>query len=75
MKMFVVSTSSESGDYYLYIIKHPTKPTNYELELWLSKEASDKDNEVCYESIRDVIEVNENTITLIPKKGKVLEFL
>lgn len=45
MKKFVLITKSESSDYYTYLLKHHTKPTDAEIQKFLSVHAYDKDDE------------------------------
>ena len=75
MKLFVVHTHSVSGDDYYYVLKHPKTPTDTQLLRWLSQAACDKNDETCFESIREVTEVEERYAESIPKTGKILEFI
>lgn len=59
MKFFVLTTTSESGDHYIYYIQHPKKPTLKELEKFLEKYASDKDEDQVYEYVDTIEEVGE----------------
>lgn len=59
MKQFVVLTTSESSDHYTYLIEHPKKPTEEELERFLAEHANDIDEEdgEVYEQVDEVIEI------------------
>lgn len=61
MKQFVLTTTSESGDHYIYFIEHPQNPTNEELNKFLLEYGSDKSEEdgemVSYEDIDDCKEI------------------
>ncbi len=65
MKQFVIVTKSESGDGYVYFIKHTDEPTDDELEGWLLENGSDISDEdeypgevrKCYESVVSCKEV------------------
>ncbi len=37
MKQFVITTTSESGDHYIYFIEHHKEPTVKQLLKWLKK--------------------------------------
>lgn len=60
MKRFIVTTESQSGDVYLYLIEHPTKPTRSQINEWLKTNGSDRDEEMCYEDINLIIEINDS---------------
>jgi len=68
MRKFVITTTSESSDHYIYFIKHPKKPTNKELERFLKEYAYDKDTEQVYESVDDIEEIKEEEFLTIPSK-------
>ena len=53
MKKFVLTTNSESGDHYTYLIEHSKKPTYAELYLYLNINGSD----IGYEHIIDIQEI------------------
>jgi hypothetical protein len=58
MKKFAITTTSESGDHYIYFIEHHEKPTIKELNEWLKINGSDIDEEICYESVDDINEIS-----------------
>ena len=57
MKKFVITTTSESSDHYIYFLEHPTYPTDEELDLFLQEHASDKDEDGVYEYVENVKEI------------------
>jgi hypothetical protein len=57
MRKFVVTTTSESSDHYIYFIEHPTEPTGDELERFLMAYGSDKDEDQTYEEVQDIQEI------------------
>ena len=57
MKKFVVTTTSESSDHYIYFIEHPTEPTSDELQRFLEEHGSDVDDGTVYESVDDIKEI------------------
>ncbi len=70
MKKFAVTTTSESGDHYIYFIEHPKEPTDAELSRFLAENANDidpDDGEV-YESVDEIEEIEE--FLKIPGKKK-----
>lgn len=67
MRKFVITTTSESSDHYVYLVKHPKEPTDKELDRFLSKYANDKDDDMVYETVDDVEEIEGEFLT-IPKK-------
>lgn len=68
MPRFVVTTTSESGDHYIYVIDHTKKPTDKELKAFLKENATDKDDDVVYEQVDTVHEIIESEVLTIPKK-------
>jgi hypothetical protein len=72
MKLFVITTTSESSDHYSYVIKHPKQPTDKELKAFMIRHSCDKDKSkgVLYEYITEVIEVSEDQAETIPKIPK-----
>jgi hypothetical protein len=68
MKQFVITTSSESGDHYIYFVEHPKEPTDKELERFLEEHANDKDEDEVYESVDNVEEIKD--FLKIPEKQK-----
>ena len=70
MKQFIVTTSSESGDHYIYFIEHPKEPTGIELNRFLKENANDIDPEdgKVYESVDEIEEITE--FLKIPEKKK-----
>lgn len=67
MKLFVVTTVSESGDRYQYIIKHPKKPNKNELKMLLIEHSIDKNDFILYEHVSHVLEISEKDALSIPK--------
>jgi hypothetical protein len=59
MKKFVITTTSESGDDYVYFIEHSKKPTVTEINNWLIINGSDIEDGYCYENVNMIIEVVE----------------
>lgn len=57
MRKFAISTTSESGDRYIYFIEHPKKPSMKDAEKWLSANANDIQDGVCYEYIESITEI------------------
>lgn len=65
MKKFTLTTTSESGDNYIYYIEHHKKPTLKELEKFLAEHANDKDEDEVYEYVDNIEEIGE--FKTIPK--------
>ena len=59
MRKFIVTTESESGDDYVYLIKSNHELSYEELDEWLSQNCNDRDEEDCYEFIVEVLEIKE----------------
>jgi hypothetical protein len=60
MKKFVVTTTSESSDHYIYFIEHPTEPTKDELKRFLQENGSDVDEDgTVYENVDDIKEIKD----------------
>jgi hypothetical protein len=59
MRKFVITTTSESGDHYVYCIEHNQKPTIKEIDEWLKLNGSDTDENGCYELVDSIDEVFE----------------
>jgi hypothetical protein len=57
MKKFIVITTSESSDHYMYFIEHHKKPTTKEIKEWLKENGTDVDDERCYEDIDEIEEI------------------
>jgi len=57
MRKFVVTTTSESGDDYIYFIEHYKEPTSEDLERFLMTYGSDKDEDQTYENVQDIKEI------------------
>jgi hypothetical protein len=68
MKKFVITTTSESSDHYVYFVEHPKEPTGKELERFLEEHANDKDEDEVYESVDSVDEIKD--FLTIPEKKK-----
>lgn len=54
--MFLISDSSDN---YIYLIEHPTKPTQEDIYEFLVINGSDKNGDEVYESIEMIKEVKE----------------
>jgi len=59
MKQWCVTTTSESSDYYVYFIEHPTKPTKEELKKFLIEQGSDVDEGQSYEYVDDCVQIKK----------------
>ena len=59
MRKFVVTTTSESSDHYVYFIEHHIEPSREELERFLMVYGSDKDDERTYENVQDIEEIKD----------------
>jgi len=61
MKKFVLTTTSESSDHYIYFIEHPTQPTDEELEKFLLEKGNDvdEDEQISYENVDDCVEIKD----------------
>lgn len=59
MKQWVVTTQSESGDHYIYLIEHPSEPTSEELERFLMVYGVDKDEDRTYENIDSCVQITK----------------
>lgn len=57
-KVFVLITSSESGDNYSYQIEHASQPTSEEIERFLLENGSDVEDGECYEYQEMLIEID-----------------
>lgn len=69
MKKFVLLTTSQSSDHYVYFIEHPEEPTPEELETFLSEHACDKDDDgTVYEYVDSLSEIKDDLFITIPKK-------
>jgi hypothetical protein len=75
MKNFVLNTKSESGDNYTYLITHPEKPTNEELQNFLREHACDQDEDTIYEHIEGLVELDGEYLTIPSEKPNEKEFL
>lgn len=60
MKKFVVTTTSESGDNYIYLLEHPKEPSKTDLKKFLKKHATDKDDSRVYEAVEELLEITED---------------
>jgi hypothetical protein len=58
MKQFVLTTTSESSDHYIYFIEHPQMPTREELNKFLVEQGSDVSDGESYEDIDMCVEIN-----------------
>lgn len=70
MKKFAVTTTSESGDHYIYFIEHPKEPTDAELNRFLKENANDidPDDGTVYENVDEIKEIKN--FKKIPEKKK-----
>lgn len=59
MKQFVLTTTSESSDHYIYFIEHPKEPTREELKKFLLENGSDVYDGECYEDIDMCVEIKD----------------
>ena len=59
MKIYSISTKSESGDDYLYHVQCEQEPTDEQLHSFLMEFGNDKDDEETYESVIIVKELND----------------
>jgi len=63
VRKFVLTTSSESNDDYMYFIKHPTFPTNDEINNFLLTKGNDKllqeDEEISMEGVVFLEEIKD----------------
>lgn len=59
MKQFVLTTTSESSDHYIYFIEHPEKPTQQELQKFLVENGNDVEDGESYENIDKCVEVKD----------------
>jgi len=59
MKKFAITTTSESGDTYIYFIEHSKKPTVTEVNKWLLINGSDIEDGYCYESVDMIKEITK----------------
>ncbi len=59
MLKFCLTTTSESGDDYIYFIEHHKKPTNKEIQKWLLINGNDIDEDTCYENVNQLVEIKE----------------
>ncbi len=59
MKQFVLTTTSESSDHYIYFIEHPQMPTREELNKFLVEQGSDIADGESYEEIDMCVEIKD----------------
>ena len=59
MKQFLLTTTSESSDHYIYFIENPEKPTQEELEKFLNEKGSDTYDGYSHENIDRCVEIKE----------------
>lgn len=59
MKQFVLTTTSESSDHYIYFIEHPEMPTREELQKFLVKQGSDVEDGYSYENVDKCVEIKD----------------
>lgn len=58
MKQFVLTTTSESSDHYIYFIEHPQMPTREELKKFLI-ENGDVEDGYSYENVDMCVEIKD----------------
>jgi len=59
MKQFVLTTTSESSDHYIYFIEHPEKPTREELQKFLVEQGNDVEDGYSYENVDECVEIKD----------------
>lgn len=59
MKKFVLTTTSESSDHYIYFIEHTQMPTREELKKFLIENGSDVVDGYSYENIDMCVEIRD----------------
>jgi hypothetical protein len=59
LKQFVLTTTSESSDHYIYFIEHPNEPTSEELKKFLLENGSDVYDGECYEEVDMCVEITD----------------
>lgn len=73
MKQFVLKTTSQSCDHYIYFIEHLKMPTDDEIKRFLIEHANDKEEEddgemIVYESCDFIQEIKPKKFLTIPNK-------
>lgn len=58
-KKFVLTTTSESSDHYIYFIQHPQMPTTEELQKFLVENGNDVEDGESYENIDKCVEIKD----------------
>jgi hypothetical protein len=72
----VFTTKSESCDHYSYYLRTAKVPTEEQLEWWLKVNASDVDEETCYEQIDEIETINLDKLpdlVVLPKNDPAPE--
>jgi hypothetical protein len=59
MKQFVLTTTSESSDHYIYFIEHPEMPNREELKKFLVENGSDVEDGYSYENVNMCVEIKD----------------
>jgi hypothetical protein len=60
MKKFVITTTSESSDHYMYFIECIKEPTIKQINKWLKENGNDIDEDgKCYETVDEIEEILE----------------
>lgn len=59
MMKFVLTTTSESSDHYIYFIEHEKLPTTEELNNFLIEHGNDKEEGYSYEGIDMCVEIKD----------------
>jgi hypothetical protein len=59
MKKFVLTTTSESSDHYIYFIENHETPTREELNKFLIENGNDVEDGYSYEGIDKCVEIKE----------------
>ena len=58
-KKFVLTTTSESSDHYIYFIQHPQMPTTEELQKFLVENGNDVEDGESYENVDMCVEIKD----------------
>jgi len=59
IKRFVLTTTSESSDHYIYFIEHTEIPTREELNRFLVENGNDVEDGYSYEGIDKCVEIKD----------------
>ncbi len=61
------TTYSESSDHYVYVIRTNKRPTMKQLDWWLKVNASDVNEDTCFESIHEVESIDLDNLPELTK--------